>query len=388
MHAASFTPDSAVSHALKHNPDLVAARHRIAEAQGRLLHAGRLANPELEVEVKPNLEGGEFAAGFGVMQKLPLARRLQLEKKVTAGELAVAEWEVRETERLLEVQVRTLAVKWLDLQARRNLQQRRAEHGKELATVTARAAAAGEASSLAAAEIELEATEVEVRLLQLAAEEAAVAGQLRPLLGLDPAVRLSIDGVLSDPTNVPGSGEPDFDARAGYQAAQARIATAKENVELQRASKWEELSVGLGYEREHVEDAGYGLRRENFIGLKLSIPLPLGKNNLSHVREAEAVARRREAEAAALAAGLRAEATAARAEMTAAARVHAQAAGSLLGKARQLEDRFLAAYQSGQAPLTDVLRSREKRFSLESAALDARRDFHLARVRFEAASGR
>ena len=386
--AASFTAESAAAHALRHNPELKAARHLIAEAEGRLLHAGRLASPELEAELKPNLEGGEFSAGFGVMQKIPLAQRLRLEKNVSQAELEVARLEVREAERLVELKVHMLAVKLLDLRARRELQRRRAEHSRELAAAAARAAASGEGSALAAAEMELETGEVEARLLQLGAEETALLGELRPLLGLAPNESLVLTGRMAEPVAPVGAAVPEITRRAGYQAARARSEAARQNLALQHASKWEDISVGLGYEREHSEDAGYGLRRENFIGLKVSVPLPLGKNNLSHIREAEATARRREAEEAAVAAGVRAEAAAARAEMVAAASVHGQTSGPLLEKARQLEERYLAAYRAGQAPLTDVIRSREKRLALEAAALDARRDYNLARVRFEAAMGR
>jgi cobalt-zinc-cadmium efflux system outer membrane protein len=46
------------------------------------------------------------------------------------------------------------------------------------------------------------------------------------------------------------------------------------------------------------------------------------------------------------------------------------------------------AYESGQADLLTVLRAREQRLQLETAALDAERDFHLARIRYEAAIGK
>jgi cobalt-zinc-cadmium efflux system outer membrane protein len=45
------------------------------------------------------------------------------------------------------------------------------------------------------------------------------------------------------------------------------------------------------------------------------------------------------------------------------------------------------AYEAGQADLLSVLRAREQRLQLESAALNAERDFHLARIRYEAATG-
>ncbi len=386
--AATFTADAAVAHALRHNPDLAAARHRIGEAEGRLMHAGLWANPEVEAEIKPNVEGREFGAGVGVMQKIPLGGRLRLERGVSQAELEVARLEVRAAERALELEVRSAAVKVLDLHSRRDLHRRRAGHSRELAAAATRAAAAGEASGLAAAEFELEAGEIEAKLLLLAAEEEAVLGALRPLLGLAPGDSLTLTGALAEPKEAAGSAAPDLARLPGYQASEARVKAAQRNLDLQHASRWEDISVGVGYEREHAEDAGFGLRRENFVGLKISVPLPLGRNNLSHIREAEATVRRREAERAAAGAAVRGEAAAARAGMRSAAQVHARISGDLLEKARALEQRFLQAYEAGQAPLTDVLRSRERRLALEAAALDARRDYHLARVRFEAATRR
>jgi len=390
--AETFTPEAAVARALRHNPDLAAARLGIEEARGRLLHEGRLSSPEVEAEVKPNLAGREFAASLGLVQKFPLNHRLRFEKAVSRAELAVAELEVREAERVLGVEVRLLSVKLLALHAQRELKRVQILHGREMALVASRIAAAGEGSSLSAAQLELEAEQIEIELLHLDSEEAALVGALRPMLGLAATERVTISGTLAEPSPVAGTAAPSTAAptgsgRADYLAAQARIEVARQNLELQRASKWEDVSVGIGYEREHVDDAGAGMERDNILGLKISFPLPLGKNNQSHVLEAGATAARREKEAVALADGIRAEAAAARGTMIAAAAFHDRISATLLPKSRQLEERFLAAYQAGQTALTDVLRSREKRISLEAARLDARRDFHLARIRFEAALG-
>ena len=45
-------------------------------------------------------------------------------------------------------------------------------------------------------------------------------------------------------------------------------------------------------------------------------------------------------------------------------------------------------YRNGQGEIQSVLRSREKRLELSAARLDALREFHLARVRHEAALGK
>ena len=73
--------------ALARSPDLAAARLAIEEAQGRGVQSGRLSNPELEAELKPqvNLGGlgmqGTWALGF--TQRFPLTTRLRLERTDT-----------------------------------------------------------------------------------------------------------------------------------------------------------------------------------------------------------------------------------------------------------------------------------------------------------------
>ena len=51
-------------------------------------------------------------------------------------------------------------------------------------------------------------------------------------------------------------------------------------------------------------------------------------------------------------------------------------------------DRLEKAYQSAQTDLITLLRAREQRLQMEAAVLDAARDFHLARIRYEAATGK
>ena len=52
--AVTVTPEEAASRATRNNAALRAARLRIDEAKGRLLGAGRLANPEAEFEFSQN----------------------------------------------------------------------------------------------------------------------------------------------------------------------------------------------------------------------------------------------------------------------------------------------------------------------------------------------
>ncbi len=389
LRAEDITAEAAVTYALRHNPELAAARQGIEQARGRLAQSGRRAAPELEAEFRPNLaDSSEFGVGLGIMQKFPLTSRLSLEKKLSHSEVTVAELEVRDAERRLGVSVRSLAVKLLALNDERELKRGRLLLGREWLVVARKNAAAGEGSSLEADQLELEAGQVEVELLQLDAEEVALVGALRPLLGWPVGAALELAGGLEPPSPVDSTGLPDVTIRPDYLAGQARLESARRELDLQKASQWDDISAGLAYERDHAYDAGAGMQRDQFLGIKLTVPLPVRSAARGRVQEAVATIRRRELEAAALAASIQADAATARAEMTAATTQYSRISSTLLPQARQLEEKFFAAYQSGQTPLTNILRSREQRLSLEAAQLAAQRNYHLARIQFDAAMGR
>ena len=94
------------------NPDLAAARLRIAEARGRLVQSGRLSNPEVEFGYNRNTANPrEHTLGVALLQRFPVTARLRFEKAVSQAQLAAAEAEVADVERKLIAQARTVAVK-------------------------------------------------------------------------------------------------------------------------------------------------------------------------------------------------------------------------------------------------------------------------------------
>ena len=383
---AQFTIESAVAHALRRNPDLAAARWSIEEARGRLWHSGRPANPEIEAELKPNIRGREGSFAVGFMQKFPLTNRLHLERSISQAQFARAEAEVLNAERLLKAEVRTAAVKLLSLQGQKSLFEKQRKNSVELAETAARAAKTGEGSALEASQFELEASQRSLESLQTDAERASITGALRPLLGLTASQPLTIVGELPSPAPQGKGASPE--RRADYQAALAKEEAARTGIDLARAGKWDDAKFGLSAEVERMEDAPEGRSTDGFIGFKFSLPLPFWNKNEGKIYEAGAAAARAKQESEALAQRIRADAAAAYAEMTAAAKIVEQTSGPLLQKALELEERHTAANKVAQATISDVLRSRERRFALEAARLNALRDYHLARVRLMAAQGR
>jgi len=76
-----------------------------------------------------------------------------------------------------------------------------------------------------------------------------------------------------------------------------------------------------------------------------------------------------------------------REEMEAYARLANETRHTLLPLVVEQSNRIEKAYESGQSDLIDLLRVREQRLQLEVAALEASRDFHLAKIRYAAATG-
>ncbi len=382
-----LTAENAPDYALRHNPVLAAARFRIDEARGRLRQSGRLANPEFGLEFDRNTRKPEGALGLTLTQKFPVTARLRLEKAISRAELAAAEAEVRNAERKLVAEVQTAVIKLLALGSQRALREKQLGNSEELAGFTRRRVDAGEASSIDASQVEIEASQLKTELLQLGVEQSALLGELRPMLGLAGGGDLIISGSMPGLTSLPGGRTTPHD-RPDLEAAESTTEAARQTAALARAQRWEDLSFGFKVEGERSEDVPVGIESDTFLGIRLGVPLPLWNRNDGRIQETAAAAKRAEKETEALASTIVAETRAARDAMRTLAAVVNELDGQLLPKAGQLEQELRDAYSTGQTPLQDVLRARDRRLSLERQRIEALREFHLARIRYRAATGR
>lgn len=381
----SLTVDGTASFALKHNPALAAARLRIEEARGRLHQSGRLSNPELELELARHTRGREGSASVALLQRFPLTARLRLEKAVSRAELAAAEAEVKDAERKLASEVRTAAVKLLALRGQRDLRAKQLAHSRELSDFLSKRVAAGEASAIDASQVELESRQIEVESLTLAADEAVLLGELRPLLGIGRTESIAITGTLPSPQSIPEDREV-LD-RADIVAAESRAKAARFLVLEQRARRWDDIGIGASYSRDRTLDAPEPIETEQIIGFRFSLSLPLWNSNAGRIQEAEAAAARAEKEVEATRLNASAELTAALGALRSYARLIEELDTRLLPTATRIEEQLRANYAAGLTALTDVLRARTRRLELERQHLDALRDYHLALIRHSAALG-
>ena len=385
LSAATVTLNAVPAMVRTGNPSLSAARVRIEEARGRLLGAGRLSNPELGAGFTHDRRFEEGTVGVSLDQRFPITARLRLEKALSQKLVLAAELEVRDAERQLIAEAQALAVKLLSLEQQRALRVQQTELAQKLSKFATERAAAGEISALDAAQAQVDSQRLLLEGNKLETERVSLVGELKPKLGLPAEEPLTVTGGLPA-TALPA--RASWERRADYQLARVNEDAARTGIDLAKSKRWEDIGVGVMWEGERMEDAPEGLERTGFFGLQLTIPLPFWNRNQGEIAEKTAAAHRAILETKALASGISNEAAAARAEMEANAKLAAETKDKLLPLVLQQTERLENAYKTGQVDLLTVLRAREQRLALEAAVLDATRDFHLARIRYEAATGK
>ena len=303
--AADLSLESAVQTALMANRDLVAARFAVHKAEGRLRQAGLLPNPEIEFngfsDFVSSTDGeGEFVVGLH--QELPLTSRLSISREISRVGVAEALREVRNYERLLISRVQALYVR---AQAAR-----------------VRAGAAGTAKFDAAKSAELAATRllagqgtlaesalarVEEQRWGTVATSAATEGEtllldLKTALGMSAGESLvlsqSLESVLQ--TLQSRANQSLTFSRPDVELALLELDRAGAETRLARASAWEGIRVGVEYMQDRGVDAPGGIDTGYFLGVKVSLPLPVWDQKKGEIQTSQATEEQRAARVRAL----------------------------------------------------------------------------------------
>ena len=362
-----------------HHPSLKAARLAVEEARGRLLGAGRRSNPIIGTDVQNESQVSPGAVGFSVEQSFPLTDRLKLEKKLSAQHVEAAQLEVLDAERKLIAEAQTVAVKLIALEQQKALRTRQVELTQKLADFIKGRAAAGELSPLDAAQTKLDAQRLQLEGKRLINEGIALTGELRPLLGIGADEPLRITGTLAEPA-LPAINS--WQQRPDYVLALKKVEASATDIDLAKSKRLGDLTAGLFTAREWQQGESTG-----YVGIKLSVPWSLWNKNEGEIAEKTASATRADLEAKALAASITAVAKSARAEMEAAMNLIKETKEQMLPLLNEHASNVEKAYQKAQSDLVALQRAREQTLQTEATMLDALRDFHLARIRYEAATG-
>ncbi|MEO8224037.1 MAG: TolC family protein [Gammaproteobacteria bacterium] len=376
------------------NKDLQAARYAVEIGRGRLVQAGLLPNPRLDLAGRSDFafkNEGEYGNSLYVTLPFPVAGRILRQKDVARIDVALAQAEVAEAERQLAGDVAAAVYRVLVLD--QQIQSR-----TELADVEERLAKATRDRLKAAEVSELDVNTVQLDLQRLAQERVLLQSQRRLLLvslntlvGRSAESALLIVEPLPDTDAVPGLEElqaralasrPDLrSARLNADRAQAETALAK-------ASRWEDWSVGVGVEQDKLAIEGVQAQSsDRAIGLNLSIPIPLFDRNQGAISAAVAAGRQADARIEALELAVAGEVSSAHAEALNLQQLLNQYRTDLLPVSERNMQLAGKGYSQGQVSVLEAFQAQRQNADLNAAYLNTLDQFLQALVRLRTATG-
>lgn len=385
--AETLTLEAALGRALAASLEISAAEADLAAAEGRRVAAEASPHdPAVSGEAGVRLGPGDPALDWsvGLEQTFALGGRVGHARAAARAEVAAARARLAEIRRGVATRVRVAFVEALRARDLLAVEVTQIDLARSLLDVATKRFEAGAATRLDVnlARVELGRAEGRQHAARARSEVAEVL--LAEALGGDPARGAAPEGTLDAPSAAPLP-KPEVlleSARARraelVAAGEARRA-ARARVDQAAAEAVPDLSVSGFFRRE----AG----TESIIGVGLTLPLPVSDRATGGVAEADAEARRLDAEGRALAARVDREVLAALSELRAAqataAALQAQIVGTLGENLALLQSSFEAGKIAGAELLVFRQQFRESHVEL----VEARAAEALARLQLEAALG-
>ncbi len=396
---ASETPPATglpqlIASALRNNKDLQAATYAIQIARARLVQAGLRPNPRLELSAQSDFlfgNEGQYASSVGVSQEFPVAGRLARQKDLARVDIALAEAEVANAQRLLADDVAgryyRLAVGLQRVAGLEGLIA--AEEG--LAKTTRARFHAAEVSEMDVNTVQLDIQRLLLERSLSQSEQQALLASLNALLGRSPDTPLLVAPGLATSESLPALGQVQRNAlrqRPDLAGAMLAVDRAAAERALAQSTRWQDWTVGVSLAQDRQVISGLPPQgTDRAIGLTLSIPLPLINKNQGLIAEAQANRDQASARLEALVLNVSSEVAGAHAE---AARLQL-ALGQFKKNLLPIGERnvFLArqGYSMGLIPVTEVMQAQRQLAEADKSYLTALDQYLQALVRLHAAAG-
>ena len=286
----SLTLEQAYRLAEEAHPSVKTARSRLAAGRAEVREANAFLwnNPSVSVggtrRTAPEPAAGSRRFGewsMGASQAFETGGQPGYRRAAAAAARDALAFAVTDARRRLFAEVSERFYDVLSLQRRVALEAESLRIAEEASALAQKRLRAGEDSRLDANLARIEAERVRNQAAAAREELVRARGDLAALLGLPIAELPQAEGEL-DAGPAPRA---DFIERIGERAdllaAQRAVEAARRRVELERAERWPDVTVGLVGGRE-----GPSLGRESFVGLGVSLPLPIFRRNEAGIAQA------------------------------------------------------------------------------------------------------
>jgi cobalt-zinc-cadmium efflux system outer membrane protein len=354
----------------------------VDEAKGRLTQSGLFPNPEIEISHtsdRPFKNEGEYAFSSGVAQKFPISGRLARARDVARVDVALAEAEIKNQERLLTAEVLKLYHQRVLVDEKLRFNSDLKKSLTELINVSEQRLKLAEVSTsdINLEKIELEKLIVEEARFQFERREKTIA--LNRLLGRRPESALVLAGGSPQDFSVGAMEKAIAEApasRPDRALTVLQIDRAKSEERLARAERWEDWTLGLEYSNDKsIFSDPIGTKDDSFVGVRLSIPLPLWNQNEGKLAEAQARGSRARIELDSYDTRLRAEAETSRTKLLSLQSVLRRFETQSLKLARENVDTLRKSYADGLVGISGILQAQQQLAELQQSYVDTRTEF-------------
>jgi len=394
-----ITVEQAVTYALEHNGELLAARKEIDAASSLVKQAALRANPKVDATVSKTVTGTDNNITLNGMLPLELGGRRPARIRVAERELEMRRQDVANRERMLAADVRAKFGEALAAILKLGFDEEliaTSQRGYDL--VAARVTEGGTAP------LEQNMVLVELNRLRSTRETAEGKAQiemleLRNLIGMAPDESIRLRGDFNDliapllpiaeATARALSERPDLKlAKAAESFAEARIEQARTEGRLDASLIAGYQRMDFGYPLNGINDAGQLKPIQgtfHYFTVGVSLDLPVRNKNQgaieAAVAEAEAAKRRREF----LELTVRREVASAYAQYNSTARAAEIFRIGVKDQANANLDVVRQTYELGSKTLIDYLGEQRRFIDLQNGYIDALLDMYKARVEVERA---
>ncbi len=401
LDSSGLTVERMVEAGFSRRADLLAARARLAIAEGRLIQAGLRPNPELEAEYgSAKFLAGEAESEFdvGVSQVFETGGKRRKRVAVSRLDLQRTRAEVLALERQFAAEIRSAYARAVAAGNQLDTLERLIVINEELVRVTNERLKEGDVAPLELGLVSVETDRLRAQVARTRAELESEIISLRALAGFETTEPLRIAPLPERPprldlsvvelTDIALRERPDLEAaRLGEELGTARVRLAE-------SQAVPNIAGSVRYTREKritdfPEALGVGPlgQTDNSLTFGVAVEIPVFNRNQGEIAAAvgERAAASREREF--LEATIRRDVALAYRRYRAAAEALVLYATRILPQSQKNVETVRAAYGLGEFSIFEVLQQQQRLVESETGYNEARRDYYAALAELERALG-
>jgi cobalt-zinc-cadmium efflux system outer membrane protein len=287
-----------VEYSLINNGDLKSFREEKGIRDAGKVRAGLLPNPTLEFEASTGAMTGssnENSLTIGISQEISLTGKQDKRLVISERELDIYRWQVVDRERVVREEVKTAYYDVILAHKRIELADHAINLNRQLLDVAKERLAAGDIPELEMNLVKVELARSEGSRIDVAKALNQSNAKLSTAMGLpsdeSPAISGNLDTEVTVKKSLRDLKQLALGLRPDLKALEAEKGRGDADIVLAEAESVPNLTAGFFYSHDRRTDAtGVGEEkvRDNMLGIRLTMPIPVFDKNQAGVQEARA----------------------------------------------------------------------------------------------------